>query len=321
MKIAVVFQGGGALGAFSAGAWEELAPRLPGSSIIAVAGVSIGAVHAAIVARQLTKKSEPASVLVDLWRNELSTPALPFLGVSRFPVPPSSGTVADWNGFLTGLLVGARGLYAAAWPNWSPGAGLGRLARPLHDRGAMWAMLERRTPPYTTGKADRPMLAVAAVDVMTGMLHLFDSDRGVGPQEVAASSALPLLFDPVVIDGVTYWDGEVTRESFLPLLLHRLLASGRLRRGEKLHVITVEQIPRRIAAMPASGTEMMLTLMQADKFAIEDDRIARLVRICREPLPEDGVSSQFDYSLARIDRLIAQGREAAKRTLAEEHFA
>jgi hypothetical protein len=65
----------------------------------------------------------------------------------------------------------------------------------------------------------------------------------------------------------------------------------------------------------------VLTRMQADKLAIEDDRIAGLVRVCREPLPEDGVSGQFEYSLARIDRLITQRRQPAKRVLTEEQFS
>src|SRR5690606_19720157 len=142
MKIAVVFQGGGALGAFSAGAWEELALQLPGSSIVAVAGASVGAIHAAIVVSQLTRNPERSASLVELWRNELATPSLPFFGASGLPVPPSSGTALDWNGFLTGLLVGARGLYVATWPNWNPAAGLSRLTRPLHDRGAMSARPE-----------------------------------------------------------------------------------------------------------------------------------------------------------------------------------
>src|SRR5690606_10915711 len=115
MKIAVVFQGGGALGAFSAGAWEELALQLPGSSIVAVAGASVGAIHAAIVVSQLTRNPERSASLVELWRNELATPSLPFFGASGLPVPPSSGTALDWNGFLTGLLVGARGLYVASF--------------------------------------------------------------------------------------------------------------------------------------------------------------------------------------------------------------
>ena len=35
-------------------------------------------------------------------------------------------------------------------------------------------------------------------------------------------------------------------------------------------------------------------------------------------MPEDGVSGQFDYSPSRIERLIAQGRDAAEQALAHE---
>ncbi len=43
---------------------------------------------------------------------------------------------------------------------------------------------------------------VAVVDMMAGELRLFDSDAGaVTPQHLAASSAMPLQFEPVEIDG------------------------------------------------------------------------------------------------------------------------
>jgi hypothetical protein len=41
-------------------------------------------------------------------------------------------------------------------------------------------------------------------------------------------------------------------------------------------------------------------------------RIDRLRRVQREPLEDDGVSGQFDYSPERVERLVAQGRAAAR---------
>jgi hypothetical protein len=50
---------------------------------------------------------------------------------------------------------------------------------------------------------------------------------------------------------------------------------------------------------------------------MEGIRFGRVRRIVRDPLPEDGVSGQLDFSPERIGRLIDQGRKAALRTLAE----
>src|SRR5215203_5228969 len=50
MKTVVVFQGGGALGAFGAGAWQALADEIDSEQLVAVAGASIGAINAAVVA-------------------------------------------------------------------------------------------------------------------------------------------------------------------------------------------------------------------------------------------------------------------------------
>lgn len=52
-KIIVQLQGGAALGAFQAGAWQALAPfvQREGHELVAVAGASIGALNGALIAR------------------------------------------------------------------------------------------------------------------------------------------------------------------------------------------------------------------------------------------------------------------------------
>jgi NTE family protein len=199
---------------------------------------------------------------------------------------------------------------------------LARLEQPLHDRRAMWELLEQELRRYPAAGSRGPLLAVGSVDVMSGELVVFDSDRApLTARHLAASSALPLLFEPVEIDERLYWDGDITRESVLPPLLRRLLESERLERDEALRLVTIEQFPRRLAAVPKSGAEIAyraVNLLQLGKLeppALDGIRIEAWQRVVREPLPEDGVSGQFDYSPQRIERLIEQGRQAAQRAI------
>lgn len=322
MKTAVVFQGGGALGAFGAGAWAELVPALADGELVAVAGASIGALNAAFAVRHAGPAPGDAAALGAVWRERIATPSFPFLGPLPWPVPPTMVPASSWNGFITGALIGTRSMATADWPLWQPLSGLARFAQPLHQRAPMWRWLHEAAPAYESAPGRSPLLAVAAVDVMAGRLRLFDSDAApLTARHVAASSALPMIYDPVEIDGRAYWDGEVTRESVLPALLARLRETGRVGVDEPLRLVTIENFPQAAPAAPASGAEIayrMLALMQLGKLEPPPDaplRLAAPLRIVREPLPEDGVSGQFDYSPGRIERLIAQGREAARRAL------
>ena len=324
MKTVVVFQGGGALGAFSAGAWQVLAAQddFGGPALAALAGTSIGAVNAAVVAHAHAAPDRGAAALLALWRERCATPSWPFFGAWTLPIGAGDVSAESWNGFMTGVLLGSRGLYSAAWPVWQPLSGLARLQQPLHDRQAMWDFLERELGRYPADGPDGPMLAVGAVDVMSGELVLFDSDSApVTARHVGASSGLPILFEPVELEERLYWDGDITRDSVLPLLLQRLLDSRRVQADEPLRLVTIEQFPRALAARPQSGAELAyraINLLQLDKLeppALEGIRIEQWQRVVREPLVEDGVSGQFDYSPARLERLLEEGRQAARRAI------
>jgi NTE family protein len=324
MKTVVIFQGGGALGAFGAGAWQVLArdEDVLDGPLIAVAGASIGAINAAAVAYNVTADGG-ALAIEALWRDHLTTPPFPFFGMLPVPVMGSHASAEHWNGLITGVLLGNPSLYRARWPAWQPVMGLQRLQQPLHDRSSMWRLLEEHFPAYRSAASEAPLLAVAATDVNAGELRLFDSDTApVTAQHLAASSAIPLLFDPVEIDRRLYWDGEMIRDSLVPKLLARLLEVGRIARGEPLQLVTVESMPREFPTTPQSGVEILyrvLTLLQGGKLEapeVDGIHLARIRRVVREPLAEDGVSGHFDYSPTRMEQLMEQGRAAARRSVA-----
>src|SRR3954464_8814571 len=74
---AVVLQGGGALGAYEYGVLKALYEQRPGFKPVAVTGISIGAITAAVLGGA---RSDPVSALDRLWREKLTVVSpLPFL--------------------------------------------------------------------------------------------------------------------------------------------------------------------------------------------------------------------------------------------------
>ena len=322
MKTVIVFQGGGSLGAFGAGAWSVLSPFLQRQDgpVIAVAGASIGAINAALVAHQWRAPDRGAQALERLWRERMATPSLPFFGLGMGS-SDWSREVRSWNGFLTFLLVGSRGMAVPQLRRWNPWDGLRRVERPLFDRTRLRRLLDEWMPGYASA-ADPvlPLLVVGATDLLDGELRLFDSDAGtIGALPLMASAAIPLLFEPIEIDGRLYCDGELLRQSMLPGLLSLLRDRGRLQAGEPVMLITIEQLPRKVAELPRSGAELayrLINLLQIDKLSASEMKdVGQWVRVLRDPLPKDAVSGQFDYSPERIDALIQQGVEAAQAAL------
>lgn len=318
MNVVVMFGGGGALGAFDCGVWNVLAPVLRdrGATLVGVGGASIGAINAACLARHGCDLRAGVAALEALWCEQLVTPSFPFAGVF------GDRDQHRWNGVLTGLLLGNRQLYRSSTTHWNPFAGLNRREQPLMDRSAMRQWLDRHIGAIHTGPIDDALLCVPAVDVLSGELVLFDSAQApITVEHLAASSAIPLLFEPVTIDGRLYWDGDMTRESMLPLMLDRLRRRDRLASdtGEPTLLITVDHMPRTLPHAPRSDVELVHRLLElllhgkAVAEADDLDGITHWIAITREPMEHDAISGQFDYSPERIRELVDQGQRQAER--------
>ncbi|MBS0302690.1 MAG: patatin-like phospholipase family protein, partial [Proteobacteria bacterium] len=207
---ALVLQGGGALGAYQAGAYEALAERA--QSLDWVAGISIGAINAALIA------GNPPQRRVDRLRAfwERVSVALPVR-----PDPELLGPARGWwdNAMaLWGALVGVPGFFAprpplAWWPqppvSWYDTA-------PLHD-----TLLELVDFDLLN---DGPIrFSVGAVDVQSGNFTYFDNRRErIGPEHVMASGALPPGFAAVPIGDRWYWDGGLVSNTPLTYVMDHL---------------------------------------------------------------------------------------------------
>jgi NTE family protein len=195
-KVGLVLQGGGALGSYQAGVYEALAMSQyqPGW----VAGISIGAINAALIAGNAPGRR--VERLRAFW-DEITAPT------SLWPAA-SHGPLADWQqraSALTAVLFGQPGFFAPRGPqDWFSSA------RPLsyYDTAALSGTLERLVDFDRINDAREIRLSVGAVNVRTGHFAYFDSEKiAIRPEHVMASGALPPGFPPVEIDGELYWDG------------------------------------------------------------------------------------------------------------------
>ena len=218
-RIALALQGGGALGAYQAGVYQALAEADLHPDWIA--GISIGAINAAIIA------GNPPASRVDKLREfwELvSSPYMQWLGRSLL-VPEGGGAASNAQSagpVLTGDLarallnqwsalsvasLGVAGLFMPRMfsPWLCPDGSID--ATSYYDTRPLEQTLERLVD-FDRLNEGPLRLSVGAVNVRTGDFVYFDNTtQQIGPRHIMASGALPPGFPAVEIDGQHYWDG------------------------------------------------------------------------------------------------------------------
>ena len=207
-KVGLVLQGGGALGSYQAGVYEALASSeyLPDW----VAGISIGAINAAIIAGNAPEKR--VAHLRKFWE-EITEPT------AWWPTG-LSGTYATWQraaGGMAAMMFGQPGFFAPrALQEWfSQNA-----PTSYYSTEALKETLERLVDFDRINNAKDMRLSVGAVNVRTGRFAYFDSAKiTIRPEHVMASGALPPGFPPVEIDGEYYWDGGLVSNTPLQYVL------------------------------------------------------------------------------------------------------
>lgn len=206
---ALVLQGGGALGAYQAGAFEALARRVP--HVDWLAGISIGAVNAAIIAGNAPDKR--VERLHDFWTTVSARVAFnPVWGQAFDGVFLGASALAT-------VMTGAPGFFSPRFPppqlhaDGSPGA------LSYYDTAELRRTLERLVDFDRVNHGD-VRLSVGAVNVRTGNFAYFDTAHGrVGPEHILASGALPPGLPPVEIDGEAYWDGGLVSNTPLQYVM------------------------------------------------------------------------------------------------------
>lgn len=286
----LVLQGGGALGSYQAGAYQVLHEN--GVDPDWIAGISIGAINAAIIAGNAPK--DRVAHLRAFW-DELSSDipggdilANTLLG-RAFAGDPSAAGVRQVSGFLS-LMTGVRGFFRPwfmlPWFN-RPGT---PEATSFYDTRPLRETLLRHVDFERINRG--PMrLSLGAVKVRNGNFAYFDTQevgRVIGPEHVMASAALPPGFPAVEIDGEAYWDGGLVSNTPLSYVLDSGVAKDTLVfqvdlfSAEGPVPITMDEVQERIKDITYSSR----TRMNTDAF-LEKYRLRHAIRALAEHVPAE----------------------------------
>ena len=210
-KTVLVLQGGGALGSYQAGVFEALEKENVAPDW--VAGISIGAVNAALIAGN--PPGRRVERLREFW--ELVT--------SGFQIEPLIGRGEPRNWFnetnaLWTTAFGAPGMFSVKLPMsyLFPGSEPDHLG--FYDTTPLKETLERLVDFDLLNAQNGVRLSVGAVEIESGNFVYFDNrQHRIGPEHIMASGALPPGFPPIKIGDKYYWDGGIVSNTPLDYVL------------------------------------------------------------------------------------------------------
>jgi NTE family protein len=214
-SVALVLQGGGALGAYQAGVYERLLEAEVEPTW--VSGISIGAINSAIIAGN--PREHRVERLREFW--ELVSTASDGVVGDQWTTPSLIDPLRVWLNQLAAsrvLVTGVPGFFEPRLPPpYMAMAGAG--ATSYYDTAPLRATLERLVD-FDRINARETRLSIGAVNVRTGNFAYFDNATDtIRPEHVMASGALPPGFDAVEIDGERYWDGGMVSNTPLDWVL------------------------------------------------------------------------------------------------------
>ena len=216
----LVLQGGGALGSYQAGAFQALCRA--GFEPEWIAGISIGAINAAIIAGNGPEKR--VDRLKEFW--EMVSAPVPWN-----PVKPGDRARSLFNETSAALIAtfGVPGFFTPRLPPaplWPPGS---PQSQSYYDTSPLKKTLERLVD-FDRINDLKTRLSVGAVGVTSGNFRYFDNyefkklGKKIGPEHIMASGALPPGFPSVVIEGEHYWDGGIASNTPLDFVLDEELS-------------------------------------------------------------------------------------------------
>ena len=277
--IALVLQGGGALGAYQAGVYQALDEA--GLDPDWISGISIGAFNSALIA------GNPPGTRVQKLREFWESITQPYVDLK----PPTSWQAAEaevaasmapqssdfWR--LASTLIPALNLDASRnllnqWAagrvlwNGTPGffalrpvtpwfwPGTSVRATSYYDTTALKETLERLID-FDLINNGPTRLSVGAVNVRTGNFEFFDTTKDrIRPEHIMASGALPPAFAAVEVDGEYYWDGGLVSNT--PL---RWVVDGRPQRDTLVFQVDLwparGDLPHNMACVNTRQKEIM----------------------------------------------------------------
>ena len=209
-RVALIFQGGGALGAYQAGVYEALAQANCDPNW--VTGVSIGAINAALIGGN--PRERRLSALEDFW-NLVSSRRV----WMHTPEGDAFHDLRNQTSAAMTMAFGQPGFFKPRQVNpWLALSGASG-ATSYYETSDLRGTLERLVDFDRINNGEK-RLSVGAVNIRTGNFIYFDTSKiEIRPEHIMASGALPPALPSVEIDGEQYWDGGIVSNTPLQHLL------------------------------------------------------------------------------------------------------
>jgi NTE family protein len=342
-QIALLLQGGGALGAYQAGVYQALAEADLHPDW--VAGISIGAINSAIIAGNPPKRRVDA--LREFWHAVSVSPlGLPYLHLEYDNLEHQ---LVNQVRAMGTLLFGAPNFFVPRMPPptfWPPGS---PDKASYYDNAALRATLEQLVD-FDRINAGEMRFSVGAVDICTGNFVYFDTKtHRIGFEHVAASGSLPPGFPATKIEDCYFWDGGLISNTPLEWVLdarprrdtlafqvdlwnargelpkdmievevrHKEIiyssrnraATNRYKYVQKLRVALarlLEQLPEELR----NSDDARLLLAEAD------DKVCNIVQLIYRTRPYEGIAKDFEFSRRTMEEHWQTGYDNARQTLA-----
>jgi NTE family protein len=348
--VALVLQGGGALGAYQAGVYEGL--HEAGIRPTWLAGISIGALNTAVIAG--APESQRVDRLRELWETICATPvkwpatsglaeaALPFAVDLR----PAHNTAAA----MRALFQGQPGFFKPRFPPPFLSPFAGDAATSFYDTTPLRDTLLRLVD-FDRLNSGETRVSVGAVNVRSGNFVYFDTaERKLGPEHFMASGALPPGFPAIEIEGKHYWDGGVVSNTPLSYVLSTEprrdtltfqvdLWSAKGRMPDDLMEVTSRQKDIQYSSRTRAITNHMLqmqkmrqalqTVMKRVPAAAMEDpeikaiadlachRVYNIVHLIYQSKTYEGHSKDYEFGLDAMREHWQSGLDDIRRTLAD----
>jgi NTE family protein len=343
-QIALLLQGGGALGAYQAGVYEALAEADLHPDW--VAGISIGAINSAIIAGNPPKRRVDA--LREFWQTVCTSPiGVPYFRHLEFD--DIQRQLLNQTRAMNILLFGAPNFFVPRMPPptvWPPGS---PDKASYYDNAPLRATLERLVD-FDRINAGEMRFSVGAVDIRSGNFAYFDSKtHRIGFEHIAASGSLPPGFPATRIGDSYFWDGGLISNTPLDWVLdaqprrdtlafqvdlwnargelpkdmievdvrHKEIiyssrnraATDRYKYIQKLRIALarlLEKLPEELR----DGDDAKLLLAEAD------DKVCNIVHLIYRARPYEGIAKDFEFSRRTMEEHWKTGYDNAQQTLA-----
>lgn len=347
-------QGGGSLGAYECGVYKALSRR--GIKFDIVAGTSIGAVNAAIVAG--SRNDHPARDLEDFWLDVAETVTATIIPDSLRAIASSTYSALYGNFKMFSPAAYMAGLF------YNPGGYLGSTWTPyLYELAVLKRTLERYVDFSKLNAKNLPRVILTCTDIKSSEPVIFDSmATNIDADHVVACAGYPFYgIAWTEKDGRFLWDGALLSNT--PL---REVIDSSPKRDKKVYIVNLfphvqEELPKTLIEIWHRARDIMhtdktdssvkmskvlsrhlllmremhdiisnaqldedlhkrFTKIEPEYHKLADARGAIIDEITRIERSEDApfLFEDADFSLATIKKLIRQGEDDTEKVLAEK---